>query len=297
MITPTYQRPTLLARAIASVQAQTYGRWEMVVVDDGSQTAAEVIEVIGDQRVRLVEAGHEGPTAARNKGLDAAEGTIITYLDDDNTFDRGWLKAVAWAFQVHADSEVLYGARLIDDDQRVHGTGDGGWPMLHFEPLRLGGLELGNLADMGAIAHRAGLPEARFDERLWEYGDWDFLLSLTEHRTPARAARHRPPVPHRGHPASGAHPKDMALIGEKWSARRTARQTAQRAANLGRSAPTAPARALTRRGGSDLALLHRVLELLDRHEHGAGLRPLGGADHAPLLEQVHQAPGAGEARP
>ena len=34
------------------------------------------------------------------------------------------------------------------------------------------------------VAHHAGLPEARFDERLWEFADWDLLLALTEHRTP-----------------------------------------------------------------------------------------------------------------
>ena len=43
--------------------------------------------------------------------------------------------------------------------------------------------------------------------------------------------------------------------------------------------------------------LELVLELLDRHEHGAGLRALGRTDDAPLLEQVHQAAGPGEARP
>ena len=36
-----------------------------------------------------------------------------------------------------------------------------------------------NLADMGAIAHRAGLPGAWFDEALREMGDWDLLLRLT----------------------------------------------------------------------------------------------------------------------
>jgi predicted AlkP superfamily phosphohydrolase/phosphomutase len=237
VITPTYQRPHLLARAIASVQAQTYQRWEMVVVDDGSQTAAPVVEAASDPRVRLIEADHLGPTAARNRGLDAAEGSIVAYLDDDNTFDPGWLKAVAWAFQVHPASDVLYGARLIDDDLRVHGTGDGGWPMLHFEPFDFSALEAGNLADMGTIAHRAGLPEARFDERLWEYGDWDLLLGLTEHRTPLEL----PAIALRYHTTgtrlSGAHAGDDAVVREKWSARGDARRAAQLAENLGRPAP------------------------------------------------------------
>ena len=45
-------------------------------------------------------------------------------------------------------------------------------------------LSEGNLADMGAIAHRAGLEGAWFDEALREMGDWDLLLRLTANTEP-----------------------------------------------------------------------------------------------------------------
>ena len=77
--------------------------------------------------------------------------------------------------------------------------------------------------------------DVRFDERLWEYADWDFLLTLTEHRTPLEL----PAVALRYHTGgtrlSGAHPTDDALVREKWAARRAVREAAQQAANLGRS--------------------------------------------------------------
>jgi predicted AlkP superfamily phosphohydrolase/phosphomutase len=223
VITPTHERPEALAEAIRSVVAQRYQRWEMVVVDDGGDVAKTVVAEIGDERVRALRVPHGGPAAARNAGLDAATGSVITYLDDDNTFDPGWLKAVVWAFQHHPEAEVLYGARLIDDLERVHERGEGGWPWLQFNPFDFEQLEQGNLADMGVMAHVAGLPEARFDERLWEFADWDLLLALTEHRTPlelpAVALRYRTV----GERLSGAHEGDRAVVLEKWRARRAAR--------------------------------------------------------------------------
>jgi predicted AlkP superfamily phosphohydrolase/phosphomutase len=218
VITPTFERPDLLAEAIGSVLAQPYGRWELLVIDDGGDTAKSVVAEVGDERVRALRVPHGGPAAARNAGLREARGSIITYLDDDNALDPGWLKAVAWAFANHPDHEVLYGARLIDDRDRVHGQGDGGWPWLQFNPFDRARLLQGNIADMGVMAHRAGLADAHFDERLWEYADWDLFLALTEHRIPlelpAVAVRYRTSQSER---LSGAHPVDLELVLQKWS--------------------------------------------------------------------------------
>jgi predicted AlkP superfamily phosphohydrolase/phosphomutase len=227
VVTPTHERPRMLATAIESVRAQTYRRWEMIVVDDGSDTAKSVVAEIGDDRVRALQIEHRGATAARNVALDAATGSVITYLDDDNRLDPGWLKAVAWAFQTHPETEVLYGARMIDDHDRVHEQGEGGWPWLQFNEFDRDRLEQGNLADMGALAHLANLPDARFDERLREYGDWDLLLALTEDRTPlelpAIALYYHTEGEGQGPRLTGTHPGDVMLVREKWAARRAAR--------------------------------------------------------------------------
>ncbi len=97
VLTPTHNRATLLRRAIASVQAQTHERWEMIVVDDHcTDETPSVLASLEDSRVRSLSARARGAAAARNDGLAAATGEIVVYLDDDNLMLPGWLAAVAW---------------------------------------------------------------------------------------------------------------------------------------------------------------------------------------------------------
>jgi glycosyltransferase involved in cell wall biosynthesis len=174
----------MLRTAIDSVLAQRYPNWELVVVDDGSDAGKSVVADVDDDRITYLSIPHGGPCAARNAALDALRGEIVAYLDDDNVLDPGWLHAVVWGFGARPEHDVLYGARLNDDFDRVHGLPTGGLPWLQFERWDRERLERGNLADIGVIAHRAGIPGARFDEAFWECGDWDFFLSITEHHTP-----------------------------------------------------------------------------------------------------------------
>jgi len=79
----------------------------------------------------------------------------------------------------------VQGARLIDDFERVHDSDTaGGAPWIQFEPFDRGVLQRSNTADMGVIAHRAGLDEALFDETLSRFGDWDLFVRLTAEADP-----------------------------------------------------------------------------------------------------------------
>lgn len=120
VVLPTYNRPERLVRAIQSVAAQRYENWELIVVDDGGDTAWPATQV-SDPRVRSLRLEHGGVCAARNAGLARARGEIIGYLDDDNVMDPDWLYAVVWAFERRPEVDVLYGAFVIDDVQRVTG--------------------------------------------------------------------------------------------------------------------------------------------------------------------------------
>ncbi len=185
IVLPTRNRPRELRRAIASVQAQRYDNWELVVVDDGgSEDSRELVAALGDPRARWLGIPGRGVGAARNAALGEARGEIIAYLDDDNMMDRGWLYAVAWAFEQRPDIDVLYGAFVIDDVLRVAGQGSGALPETFLRRYRKEALLTGNLADMGAMAHRAGLPGAWFDESLLQMGDWDLLVRLTADKDP-----------------------------------------------------------------------------------------------------------------
>jgi glycosyltransferase involved in cell wall biosynthesis len=163
-----------------------YPHWELVAVDDGSTdgTRALLAELAAeDDRIVVISQPHHGAGAARNAGLSAASGDIVCYLDDDNTMQPLWLKAVAWSFERHHGLELLYGARVKDSEasgERGHDT----LPHVNFDPFDRARLEAGNYIDLGVIAHRRDLPEARFDETLKALGDWDLLLRLTIDREP-----------------------------------------------------------------------------------------------------------------
>lgn len=227
VITPTHNRPERLREAIDSVLAQRYQAWQLVVIDDGTDAGNAVVSEIDDDRITYLQIPHSGPCAARNVGLHLARGSLITYLDDDNRLDPGWLHAVSWAFDQHPEHRVLYGARIIDDHERVHGRAAGGWPWMQFNAFDRAMLEQGNFADMGVIAHRSGIPGARFDESLWECGDWDFMLAITEDHLPlelpALAFYYRTDGDDR---LTGRFVNDAMKVREKWEYRRTGRPAA-----------------------------------------------------------------------
>lgn len=186
VVLPTRNRSGLLAKAVGSVLRQRHRSWELLVVDDGSSDGTpELLASIGDPRVRVLLSEGVGAARARNLALDAARGELVAYLDDDNAMDPLWLHAVAWAFANHPGSSVLYGAQAVQEAAEEGGAG----PLrrrlwIRFEPWDRARLERGNYVDLGAIAHRRSLPEARFDARVEQVEDWDLLLRLTRDAPP-----------------------------------------------------------------------------------------------------------------
>ncbi len=88
VIIPTHNRADILPRAIKSVQDQTRPVDEIIVVSDGStDSTEEVVRQLAekDSRIRLIayHPGHNG-NYARNKGIEAASGEFIAFLDDDD---------------------------------------------------------------------------------------------------------------------------------------------------------------------------------------------------------------------
>jgi glycosyltransferase involved in cell wall biosynthesis len=185
VIVPTRNRRGLLERAVASVLAQTYPKFDLVIIDDGStDETSEFLASLTDLRIRSFRTTGIGTSAARNLGLDNAIGDIITHLDDDNLMDPGWLHAVAWGFARWPETKLLYGARIIEDGPARHGAPSGAMPMLEWQEFNRARLEHNNYIDMNVIAHRAHLPEARFDPQLRSSIEWDMLLKLTARYMP-----------------------------------------------------------------------------------------------------------------
>jgi glycosyltransferase involved in cell wall biosynthesis len=185
VVLPTRDRCQLLPRAIASVVAQSYPNWELLVVDDGSVDGTPgLLAASDDPRLRSFRGPGAGVCAARNIALRHARGELVAYLDDDNIMHPQWLKSVVWAFQQRPNTAVLYGAFVVDDSARLKRQGSGELPQTYFFPYDHQAVAVDNIADIGCMAHRAGLPHARFDETLREMGDWDLFLRLTRDAPP-----------------------------------------------------------------------------------------------------------------
>ena len=90
VIIPTYNRESLLPRALDSVVAQTFNDWEIVLVDDGStdgtaRVASRYADRLADRFLYLRQE-NQGSSSARNYGIDASRGRFVAFLDSDDEF-------------------------------------------------------------------------------------------------------------------------------------------------------------------------------------------------------------------
>lgn len=88
VIIPTYNRENLIVRSVNSVRNQTYDNLEIIIVDDCSNDNTEnVIRGIDDDRIRFVKLEkNSGACAARNYGIDIANGDYIAFQDSDDVW-------------------------------------------------------------------------------------------------------------------------------------------------------------------------------------------------------------------
>lgn len=85
VVIPTYRRPDLLRRAVASVLEQTHDNLELFVMVDGDEESGPLLEGIEDVRLQIVRIGKSvGAAVARNLGAERSSGEWIAFLDDDD---------------------------------------------------------------------------------------------------------------------------------------------------------------------------------------------------------------------
>lgn len=87
IIVPAYRVEAYLPACIDSVLAQTFDNWELLLIDDGSpDRCGEICDTYArrDRRIKAIHQSNAGVSAARNTGLEAHTGTMLTFLDGDD---------------------------------------------------------------------------------------------------------------------------------------------------------------------------------------------------------------------
>lgn len=84
VIIPTFNRDWIVGEAIDSVLAQDFSDYELIVVDDGSDDRTPDILATYQGKITVLRQANRGVSAARNRGLEAAAGRLIAFLDSDD---------------------------------------------------------------------------------------------------------------------------------------------------------------------------------------------------------------------
>lgn len=85
IVIPLYNKADSIQRTLSSILIQSFDKYEIIVVDDGSSdSSAEVVRSNDDSRIRMYSKRNGGPSSARNFGVNKANGEWILFLDADD---------------------------------------------------------------------------------------------------------------------------------------------------------------------------------------------------------------------
>lgn len=183
VIIPTYNRASFIDGAIQSVLRQDYfvrnssGSFEFLVIDDGStDNTQEIVKSYG-KKMKYHFQEHKGVSAARNLGLDLAQGDYIAFLDSDDLWKKekisiqtSFMKAFPKAMVCYTE-EIWMRRGVFVNPKKKHRKYSG-WIFDRVLPLCLISLS-------SALFRREVFEETgKFDEELLACEDYDFSIRL-----------------------------------------------------------------------------------------------------------------------
>jgi glycosyltransferase involved in cell wall biosynthesis len=196
VVIPTYNRGTFLPSTIESVLQQTFDDFEILVVDDGStDDTAKIVNGINDNRIHLhSHIRNKGGSAARNTGIEQANGRYIAFLDSDDEWSPSKLEQQVnylesrsndWVgvycdtrSQRHGPSKFLRKIifKLIISDN-VTGRKEGGEELI--EDILMTQFPGGGAS---TLLVRTDIVEQikGFDPKFQRHQDWEFLIRLVK---------------------------------------------------------------------------------------------------------------------
>ncbi|HEY9784028.1 MAG TPA: glycosyltransferase [Candidatus Obscuribacterales bacterium] len=111
IIVPFYNAHQYLAETVASVLAQTYKNFELIIVNDGSSppSPSQVLRELDQTKINFINHdGNRGLSQARNTAVAAARGELILPLDQDDLLDPAFLAETVGFLRQHEDVDAVY---------------------------------------------------------------------------------------------------------------------------------------------------------------------------------------------
>jgi glycosyltransferase involved in cell wall biosynthesis len=182
VIIPAYRASRDIADALASVFAQTFTDFEVLVVDDGSPDAVELEAAIAPfrSRIHFIVQANRGAGAARNAGIRASTGQLIAFLDADDRWAPDFLARQVALLESNRRCALVYCDALLSGDTPLAGRrfmdtapSDGEVTLISLIQQRC------NIALSTVVARRQSLVAAGlFDESLRRGQDFELWLRL-----------------------------------------------------------------------------------------------------------------------
>jgi len=178
VVIPTYNRAWALQTAIDSVLAQDYPEFELIVVDDGSTDATAELLAAYNRHIIAIRQENKGVAAARNRGLAAAKGHLIAFLDSDDYWLPLKLSAQAAFFNAHPEALICQSQEIwIRNGGRVNPR------RRHVKPqgdIFIPSLSLCLVSPSAVMVRKALLDKVGgFDETLPACEDYDLWLRVS----------------------------------------------------------------------------------------------------------------------
>ena len=124
VIMPLFNKAPYVAKAIGSVLAQTFGDFELVIVDDGSKDDSvenALVAIEGKENCRLIRQQNMGVSMARNNGVAASQGDFLCFLDADDWWEPTFLEEMD-KFITDYPNAGIYGANYTIVNDTRHKT-------------------------------------------------------------------------------------------------------------------------------------------------------------------------------
>ena len=177
VVIPSYDSENTIVACVQSVLCQSYKDIEIIIVDDGSTDRSMAVlkdfleKKMLQEKISIVVQRNQGPSAARNKGIDLAKGEFIAFLDSDDFWNPEKLKIQIQLLKEDKDAQLVgcvYNDNFNKGKKRII--------QIHFTDL----LKKNYFPTPTVVARRKVFEELRFNEQQKYSEDYRLWLQVSK---------------------------------------------------------------------------------------------------------------------